>query len=188
VGQPAFASFETCIGACGIAWQDGLIIGTALPETSAERLFLRLSRRFEGARHDAMPLFVQEAAALVTAMLSGQGSGFPLNLLNRSRSDPFENRVYDATLAIPRGETRTYGEVAALLGAPGAARAVGGALGRNPFPIIVPCHRILPAGGGSGGFSAPGGTHTKMKLLELEGARRGAPGLFDHLPWQMREA
>jgi methylated-DNA-[protein]-cysteine S-methyltransferase len=99
----------------------------------------------------------------------------------------FDRAVLEATRRIPRGETRTYGEIAVSLGAPGAARAVGTALGRNPIPIIVPCHRVLAAGGASGGFSAPGGRLTKLKILEIERARRGPePGLFDHLPWAVR--
>jgi methylated-DNA-[protein]-cysteine S-methyltransferase len=81
------------------------------------------------------------------------------------------------------GEVRTYGEIAEAIGSPGAARAVGRALGRNPIPIIIPCHRVLAASGGSGGFSAPGGTDTKFRILAIERARRsGAAELFEHLP------
>jgi len=102
---------------------------------------------------------------------------------------PFERAVLKATRRIPLGETRTYGEIARDLGAPGAARAVGRALGANPVPIVIPCHRVLAASG-SGGFSAPGGAATKMKMLEIEGARRGdaEPALFDDLPWAVRPA
>ena len=113
-------------------------------------------------------------------------SALPLDL---GEASEFERRVYAAALAIPPGETRTYGELAAAIGAPEAAQAVGRALGRNPWPIIVPCHRILASGGGSGGFSAPGGAATKLKMLEIEGARRGGdPGLFERLPWAMKSA
>ena len=89
----------------------------------------------------------------------------------------FHRRVYDVARAIPPGETRSYGEVAAALGEPGAAQAVGRALGRNPVPIVVPCHRVLAADGRLHGFSAPGGIETKRRMLALEGA--GAPTLFD---------
>jgi methylated-DNA-[protein]-cysteine S-methyltransferase len=97
--------------------------------------------------------------------------------------------VLEATLSIPVGETRTYGEIAKAVGAPGASRAVGRALGANPIPIIVPCHRVLAADGRSGGFSAPGGSSTKLKMLEIEGARRGSePQLFERLPWRAKPA
>jgi methylated-DNA-[protein]-cysteine S-methyltransferase len=96
---------------------------------------------------------------------------------------PFDRRVYEVARTIPPGATLSYGEIAARLGEPREARAVGQALGRNPFPIIVPCHRVLAAGGKLGGFSARGGTATKLRLLSLEGAQAsGAPSLFEHLP------
>jgi len=92
----------------------------------------------------------------------------------------FERRVYDEARRIPPGRTATYGEIAAALGEPGAARAVGRALGRNPFTLIVPCHRVLAAGGGYGGFSARGGVTTKLRLLAIERARpHSGPDLFD---------
>jgi methylated-DNA-[protein]-cysteine S-methyltransferase len=95
----------------------------------------------------------------------------------------FEDKVYSAARRIPCGEVRTYGEIAAEIGEPGAARAVGAALGRNPVPIVIPCHRVLGSGGKSGGFSAPGGTLTKFRMLEIEGAKRpGDPELFEALP------
>ena len=95
----------------------------------------------------------------------------------------FDRSVYEAARRIPRGEVLSYGELAAQIGAPRAAQAVGRALGRNPVPIIVPCHRVLARGGGSGGFTAPGGLATKFRMLEIEGARRaGDPELFPALP------
>jgi methylated-DNA-[protein]-cysteine S-methyltransferase len=96
----------------------------------------------------------------------------------------FDRSVLEETRRIPCGETRTYGEIASALGSPGAARAVGSALGRNSIPIIIPCHRVLAASGRSGGFSAAGGTSTKLRILEIEGARRGPePELFERLRW-----
>nr|WP_246462876.1 MGMT family protein [Nitrospirillum iridis] len=99
--------------------------------------------------------------------------------------DPFALQVYAITRAIPRGATLTYGTVADRIGAPrGAARAVGQALGHNPIPILIPCHRVLAAGGGTGGFSASGGVDTKFRILAIERARpeNEAPSLFDALP------
>lgn len=98
----------------------------------------------------------------------------------------FNRRVYDVARSIPCGATLTYGEVAERLGDKSLARAVGRALGENPIPLIIPCHRVLAAGGRTGGFSAPGGTTTKLRLLTIEGAQPGGPTLFDHLPLAAR--
>ena len=92
---------------------------------------------------------------------------------------PFHRRVYAVARAIAPGTTLTYREVAARLGEPDAARAVGQALARNPIPIIVPCHRVVACGGKPGGFSAPGGIVTKFRLLDLEGVRNQTLELFD---------
>ena len=189
MGAPAFALFQTALGACGIVWKDDAVIGTALPEADDARLRASLTRRFPDVEEGAMPPFAAALAEQIRQLLAGGNPAFLLNRLDFSAVEPFERRVYDAAFAIPRGETRTYGALAAAVGAPGAARAVGRALGRNPFPIVIPCHRILAADGASGGFSAPGGAQTKMRLLDIEGARRPgeAPGLFGALPWQIRQ-
>ena len=95
----------------------------------------------------------------------------------------FHQRVYQLARAIPPGETKTYGEIAAALGDKTLSRAVGQALGRNPWPIVVPCHRVLAANGKTGGFSADGGVDTKMRMLTIEGAGKSTePQLFDALP------
>jgi methylated-DNA-[protein]-cysteine S-methyltransferase len=102
-------------------------------------------------------------------------------------ASPLERKVYEAARRIPCGEVRSYGEVAREVGAPGAAQAVGAALGRNPIPIVIPCHRVLASGGGSGGFSAPGGVETKFRMLAIERARRrDDPVLFEDLPLAVR--
>ncbi|MGZ8287330.1 MAG: methylated-DNA--[protein]-cysteine S-methyltransferase [Allosphingosinicella sp.] len=99
----------------------------------------------------------------------------------------FERNVWQAARRIPCGEVRSYGDIAREIGAPGAAQAVGLALGRNPVPIVVPCHRVLAADGRTGGFSAPGGVATKFRILEIEGARRsGEPELFESLPLRVK--
>jgi methylated-DNA-[protein]-cysteine S-methyltransferase len=147
----------------------------------------RFAARYGEEREPPPP--IAAAIEAIVRLLSGKAedlSGISIELAGASE---FERQVYAAACAIPPGETRTYGELAAEIGAPDAARAVGHALGRNPLPIIVPCHRILASGGRSGGFSAPGGTTTKLRMLEIEGARRGAdPGLFEKLPWAMKPA
>jgi methylated-DNA-[protein]-cysteine S-methyltransferase len=183
MSSAGYAFFPTAIGTCALVWRSDAIIGAALPEADEAAARAMLARRFPDAREAEPPAFAADAVERVTRLLAGEApdlSGIPLDL---SAAEPFERRVYEAACAIPRGEVRTYGEIAATLGTPGAARAVGAALGRNPIPIIVPCHRILAAQGKSGGFSAPGGTTTKFRILAIEGARRtGEPELFETLP------
>lgn len=121
------------------------------------------------------------------ALLAGHDLDLSFVVLADAGVSPFEAQVYAAARMIRRGQTRTYGEVARGLGDPGAARAVGAALGRNPWPIVVPCHRVLAANGATGGFSAPGGVSTKLRLLQIEQAGGGAGGgLFDNLPLAIR--
>jgi methylated-DNA-[protein]-cysteine S-methyltransferase len=162
-----------------------LIVGVSLPEADDAALRLSIARRFPDATEAEAPPVIAVAIEAIRRLMDGAAEDFASLAVDISALPDFERRVLEETRAIPPGETRTYGEVARRIGAPGAARAVGRALGRNPVPIIIPCHRILGASGKSGGFSAPGGASTKLRLLQLEGARRGSePQLFDHLPWQ----
>ncbi len=179
----AYALFATPLGTCGISWNAQALTGVYLPEQDETTLLARMARRFplcgEGT---APPPFVQDAIVAITALLAGHLAE-PRDLrhlpLDMEGVPPFHQRVYELTRRIQPGETLTYGEVAQRLGEPGAARAVGQALGANPFAPVVPCHRVLGAQTGTGGFSAHGGLLTKLKLLEIEGARFGGPGLFD---------
>jgi methylated-DNA-[protein]-cysteine S-methyltransferase len=126
------------------------------------------------------PASVQRALDGIDALLRGGESDLGSVELDMEAVPPFHRRVYEVARAIPAGKTLSYGEVAAKLGSPGSARAVGQALGRNPFAIIVPCHRVLAARGKVGGFSAKGGITTKLRLLALEASRAsGAAALFD---------
>ncbi|HEX8655864.1 MAG TPA: methylated-DNA--[protein]-cysteine S-methyltransferase [Allosphingosinicella sp.] len=142
-----------------------------------------LEARFPGATEADPPSFVADAVALIGRLLRGEKvdlGGIPVDPEGASA---LERKVYEAARRIPCGEVRTYGEIAREIGVPGSAQAVGAALGRNPIPIVVPCHRVLASAGRSGGFSAPGGVDTKFRMLEIEGARRvGEAGLFDALP------
>ena len=163
------ALFDTPIGRCGLAWNTQGIVGVQLPEAAgAERA--RLLRRFPDAREERPPPPVADAIAVLTRHLAGETPDLDAIALDMAGVAEFDRRVYDVTRAIPRGQTRTYGEVAAALGDPAAARAVGQSLGRNPFPLVVPCHRVLAAAGQPGGFSAHGGVVTKLRLLAIEGA------------------
>lgn len=139
----------------------------------------RLTDAAEGAGEQTPPASVQRVIDGIQALLRGESVLFDTEPLDFDMLGAFERRVYEAALAIAPGHTLTYGEIAARLGEPGAARAVGQALGRNPWPIVVPCHRVLGAGDFLGGFSAHGGRETKMRLLAIEKARRGdGPDLF----------
>jgi methylated-DNA-[protein]-cysteine S-methyltransferase len=176
----AFALFETAIGTCGIAWGDRGLVGVQLPEPSTDETRWRLRRRYPGASEAPPPPEVRRAIDAIAAHLRGEAADLSRIGLDLSGVPEFHRRVYEVARAIPSGATLSYGEVAAQLGEPSAAREVGQALGRNPFPIVVPCHRVLAAGGKSGGFSAPGGVATKLRLLAIEGARAsGIPTLFD---------
>lgn len=117
-----------------------------------------------------VPALVRDAISRIQDLLAGGAPDFSVVPLDLSVVSAFERRVYDITCAIPPGRTLTYGEVAAQVGGTGASRAVGRALGRNPFPLIIPCHRVLAAGGRPGGFSGAGGVATKRRLLAIEGA------------------
>jgi len=180
------ALFDTAIGRCGIAWGEGGeggVVGLQLPERSEGATRARLRRRFPDAAETPPPPAVERAIAGIVALLEGEKRELGDVALDMARVPAFERRVYEVARGIPPGATLTYGEIAARLGATGEARAVGEALGRNPFPIVVPCHRVLAAGGKVGGFSANGGIATKLRLLSIEGARTSAaPTLFENLP------
>ena len=164
-----FALFATPIGTCGIAWSAHGLRGVQLPEADDREALARLERRFPDLTL-AAPDPIAEIIDEIGLHLSGRPVGYRKVKLDFHGVHPFERSVYAAARAIPFGETRTYGALAAQVGDPQAAQAVGQALGRNPWPIIVPCHRITAAEGRTGGFSAPGGTATKLRLLEIEGA------------------
>ena len=178
-----FALFDTPVGTCAIAWGTRGIVGVSLPAGGETVLRARMRHRFPAAPEGEPPPHVQDALTRIRALLAGARDDLMSIELDLKGIGDFHRNVYAAARAIPPGETLTYGELAKKLGDPGAARAVGQALGANPFPIIVPCHRILAASGKTGGFSAPGGTTTKMRMLTIERAQPGgAPSLFADLP------
>ncbi|MFD2026917.1 methylated-DNA--[protein]-cysteine S-methyltransferase [Promicromonospora aerolata] len=174
-----FAVIPTAIGECALVWDEhAAIVGSALPHGGADQVRSAVRGWYPGAV-EASPAPVATAVAALTRLL-GDGVGDLAEIsLNMSAVPEFDRRVYEVVRAIPPGETRTYGEVATELGAPGAAQAVGQAMGRNPFPPIVPCHRVLAAGRKVGGFSARGGPRTKVRMLATEGVHLEQPTLFD---------
>jgi methylated-DNA-[protein]-cysteine S-methyltransferase len=175
--------FDTAIGPCGIAWSAAALAAVQLPETTRAATLARMRRHVgQEVPELAPPAFVQAAVARIQALLEGAHDDLADLPLELGDLPPFHQRVYQVTRAIAPGQVLTYGEVARRVGEPGAARAVGQALGHNPFAPVIPCHRVLAAGGRSGGFSAVGGVDTKLRLLEIEGARfDDEPGLFDEI-------
>jgi len=173
----AYTMFDTAIGRCGIAWGPQGIVALQLPEATPAATRARLQRHRPDAVETEPPETVRDAIAAIVALLDGAPCDLGAIELDMAGVPDFHCRVYAVASAIPPGRTLTYGEVAARLGETGAARAVGQALGRNPFAIIVPCHRVVAAGGKLGGFSAGGGAATKRRILALEGADRDEPTL-----------
>lgn len=171
-----FALVETPIGHCGIAWGALGIVGVQLPEGSAARTRARLEQRFAGSPEATPTTEVRAAQREIVALLSGEARDLSRIRLDMHGLPDFRRRVYEAARTIPPGATCTYGELAKRIGSPAAARAVGQALGHNPFAIIVPCHRVLAANGRIGGFSADGGVATKQRLLAIEAETVATPG------------
>jgi O-6-methylguanine DNA methyltransferase len=181
--KPAsYCLFETPLGACGIAWSEPagssskpIVTAVQLPETTPQRTESRIARKAGSNRPSVPPPRIAEIIEKVQRHLAGQIQDFRDVAVDLNGSEPFAHQVYEAAREIPAGQTRTYGEIAKALGQPAAAQEVGQALSQNPVPIIVPCHRVSAANGKLGGFSAPGGRDTKVKLLALEGAPVNLP-------------
>ncbi|WP_024801762.1 methylated-DNA--[protein]-cysteine S-methyltransferase [Nocardia sp. BMG51109] len=177
-GRLAGALFDTAIGPCAVAWAETGVVRFLLPEATAEATRSRLLRG-SGVRETEPPEPISEAIAGVRAHLSGTLDDLRWIRLDQSGSPEFHRAVYEVTRAIDPGHTLSYGQVADRIGMPGAAQAVGQALGRNPIPLIVPCHRVLAADHGLHGFSAPGGLTAKQHLLAIERTSGfGEPTLF----------
>lgn len=168
--------FETAIGWAGIAWGLDGLIGAHLPERDAGIVRASFARRHPGVSAAALPESLTTVVEGIQALMRGEKVDLSAAPLDLSRVPAFNAKVYAIARAIPAGETLTYGEVAEKLGDKLLARDVGAALGKNPWPIIVPCHRVTAAGGKLGGFSARGGAMTKLKLLEIEGAKAAGQG------------
>jgi len=181
-----FALFETAIGVCGIVWGARGICGVQLPQANAAATRARLMRRHPDAREAAPSPPARRAIDGIVALLESGRATFGGIDLDFGNASEFNRKVYAVAGAIPPGQTMTYGEIAERLGDRLLARDVGTALGENPIPLIMPCHRVLAAGGKSGGFSAAGGVVTKLRLLSIEGAEPGGPTLFEQLPLEAR--
>ncbi|QUD90625.1 methylated-DNA--[protein]-cysteine S-methyltransferase [Phenylobacterium montanum] len=174
-----FCFFQTEIGACGLAWREQGLVRVMLPEADGSAALTALRRRFPDLAEAEPPAYVQEAIERIKALMAGQRIDLSDIDLDLETVSAFDRRVYAVARAIPPGEVLTYGEIAERLGDKLLAREVGQSMGRNPWPIVVPCHRVLGAGGKMTGFSAPGGVNTKERMLAIEGYFPGGqPSLF----------
>lgn len=178
----SYCLFETAIGACAIAWRDAAngdvpprVAFVRLPEATGQLTESRIARSAGASQPTAPPPQIAEVIDKLRRHLKGETQDLRNIAVDLDGVSAFVRQVYDAAREIPPGQTRTYGEIAKVIGQPSAAQEVGQALSRNPVPLIVPCHRVLAADGKLGGFSAPGGRDTKLKLLALEGAPVNLP-------------
>lgn len=177
-----YSIFDTAIGSCGIVWNVRGIAGVEAHRGNEDATRASLQRRFAGAQEMLPPAEVARAIDGIAALLRGEPRDLTDVTIDVDGLPDFNQKVYAIARMIPPGSTMTYGEIAERLGDKSLSRDVGQALGQNPVPLIVPCHRVLAAGGKTGGFSAPGGVASKLRLLTIEGAQPNAPTLFDHLP------
>jgi len=175
-----YALFDTPIGICGIEWGPRGINGVQLPMGGEQKTRARIRQR-RGEIGEAEPTAeVKAAIARIVALLEGKADDLADIALDLDGVPEFNRGVYDIARKIPPGQTLTYGDIAKQLGGVELSRDVGQALGHNPCPIVVPCHRVLAAGNKPGGFSARGGVDTKLKMLAIEGAAVNyTPSLFD---------
>jgi methylated-DNA-[protein]-cysteine S-methyltransferase len=177
-----YSVFDTGIGRCGIVWSDAGVVGVQLPEARELETRRRLFQLYPEAREMRPCLNVEIAIEGMVALLRGQPADLAEVVLDMTGIPNFNRRVYELTRGIPWGETRTYGEIAAQMRASGASHSVAQAIGKNPFMLIVPCHRVLEAGYYADKISSHGGSISKRRLLSIEGAiSPGSKTLFDVL-------
>lgn len=179
-----YCLFDTAIGAVGVAWSANGITRLQLPEAGRAATERRLRGRSASTVESQPPSRIARAMGAVQKYMAGERIDFSGIALDLTGVGPFHRSIYEALCRVGWGETTTYGALALQVGDPGASRAVGQAMGRNPIPVIIPCHRVLASGGKPGGFSAFGGAVTKQRLLALEGIHLdgGAPLLPGLLP------
>jgi methylated-DNA-[protein]-cysteine S-methyltransferase len=172
--------FDTSSGTCGVAWSARGLVAVQLPERDRAATERRLVSRCGSSGAATPPPAIAGLITDIARYLDGERIDFSAVPVDLSSLDPFRRNLYETMRALPWGTTTTYGALARTIGLTQweGARDVGEAMGRNPVPIVIPCHRVLAAGKKLGGFSAPGGARTKAKLLELEGVHLdGAPRL-----------
>lgn len=169
---PGCCLIDTAFGPVGLAWSERGLVALQLPEADRRTTLARL-RQLTAAVEASPPGWLEATIAKLQRYFSGTAVDLARTPIDLGGVPQFHARLYREMLGLGWGETVTYGELAARVGAPGAARAVGQAMGQNRLPVVIPCHRVLASGNRMGGFSAPGGTHTKLRLLAMEGVRLG---------------
>jgi methylated-DNA-[protein]-cysteine S-methyltransferase len=169
-----YTIFDTGVGRCGIAWSRAGVIGVQLPLAREIETRKRLFQLYPEAREVRPPPNVEIAIDGIVALLRGEPADLSDVALDMSGVQPFNQRVYTFARSIPHGETLTYADIASKLRVSGAVRSVTQALARNPFVIIVPCHRVLEAGGYADNISGNAGAISKRRLLSIEGGRRAS--------------
>lgn len=172
----SYTLFNTALGACGIAWNDRGVTAFQLPEVTTKLTEDRISKKANAGKSSKVPSHIASIIKRVQKHLAGDSQDFQDIAVDLEDTAVFSRQVYQICKTIPAGETMTYGDVAKAMKRSAASRAVGQALGRNPIPLIIPCHRVLAAGNKPGGFSAHGGFATKLKMLGLEGVLTEAAG------------
>lgn len=175
VASSGSAVFETALGFMGLAWSETGVTHLFLAEERRDSVERRLLRAAGPVAASPMPAWVEELIAAIKAYAGGEEVDFSAVPVDLAGVDDFRLAIYAAARKLGFGETTTYGELARRAGHGGLPRETGAALGANPVPLIIPCHRILAAGGKIGGFSAPGGSASKERMLALEGVRVGPP-------------
>ena len=186
--------FDTALGVAGIGFTERAVVAVQLPEATAEATRRRFARRLSDATEVDQDSAVdgeigdgerfavgRDAIARIQALLAGEDVDLDPVPVDVSGASDFNQQVYSVVRMIGRGETLTYGEVARRVGEPGGAQAVGRAMGANPIPVIIPCHRVVGANGQLVGFSANGGVETKRRMLLAEECPAVPPTLFDQL-------
>jgi methylated-DNA-[protein]-cysteine S-methyltransferase len=185
--QVVYALFPTELGVCAVASGGAGLVGVWLPEADEAVLRARIRRKFPLAEEVSPSGELADTVARIQTLLATGEADLDPIALDMSPIDAFDRSVYLVTREAGPGRTLTYGEIARRVGTLADARRVGQALGRNRWPIVIPCHRVLGADGKAGGFSAPGAVDTKIRMLNLERARVGGePSLFDELPLAVR--
>jgi len=175
---PGHAVFETALGFMALAWSEIGLVRLCLPEKTrdaAERRLLRLAGHGSAAGDRTSPSWITTLIADIRRYADGDDVDFSNVPVDLAGVDDFRRDIYAAARDLHYGETTTYGGLAEKAGRKGLFRETGSALGANPVPLVIPCHRILAAGGKIGGFSATGGSNMKEKMLVLEGVRVGPP-------------
>ena len=172
----AFTTFETAAGLCSIAWNGNGISGFQLATDDPGDVERWRRRRVLQAVPGIPDQFVAGVVDMIKRYFAGEPIDFSGVAVDLSGQTEFFTRIYTALRRVSYGQTTTYGALAKELGVgPEMARDVGVAMSKNPIPLIIPCHRVLAAGGKAGGFSAPGGVENKIKMLELEGVQIKQP-------------